>query len=182
LSTILIRRLAPSDAAVFQVQRLTGLRECPSAFSSSYEEECDTSLSTIARYFDPDSGRNRFGAFDGERLAGTVGVGRENGLKLRHKSYIRGMYVAPAYRGRGVGRQLMEYAIAFASQMEGVSRITLAVTAGNASAIALYESLGFQSYGCERGALIVDGVPYDEILMVHNITPGSGPETHELNR
>ena len=34
-----IRELVPDDAKVFQALRLAALRECPSAFASSYEEE-----------------------------------------------------------------------------------------------------------------------------------------------
>ena len=49
--------------------------------------------------------------------------------------------------------------------MEGVTKVTLAVTVGNAAAITLYESIGFKVYGREHCALIVDGVPYDDVLM-----------------
>ena len=35
----------------------------------------------------------------------------------------------------------------------------------HAAAITLYESIGFKVYGREHCALIVDGVPYDDVLM-----------------
>jgi len=47
-----------------------------------------------------------FGAFDGQDLVGTVGLHRERGLKLAHKAVIWGVYVAPSFRQRGVGRLL----------------------------------------------------------------------------
>ncbi|MET0320352.1 MAG: GNAT family N-acetyltransferase [Duganella sp.] len=167
--SILIRRLTPADSAAFQSLRLSGLRETPTAFTSSYEEECNTPLSVTEAYFASDAGRNRFGAFDGDRLVGMVGVGREPQIKLRHKAFIRGMQVDVAYRGTGVGRQLMNEAMACIATMEGVTKVTLAVTVGNAAAIHLYESLGFKVYGREHHALIVDGVAYDDILMDKNL-------------
>lgn len=165
-----IRRLTPADSAAFQALRLAGLRETPNAFTSSYEEECNTPLSVTEAYFASEAGRNRFGAFDGERLVGMVGVGREAQIKLRHKAFIRGMQVDMAYRGTGVGRQLMNQAMECIATMEGVTKVTLAVTVGNAAAIHLYESLGFKVYGREHCALIVDGVPYDDILMDKKLT------------
>jgi ribosomal protein S18 acetylase RimI-like enzyme len=166
---MLIRRLIPADAAAFLTLRLEGLRESPSAFGSSYEEERDTPLSTIEARLAADSGRNMFGAFDGDELVGLVAVGREAALKIRHKGYIRAMYVAEAYRGRGVGRRLMEHALAFAATMPGLQRLTLSVTAGNAAATVLYESLGFKEFGREPDSMIVDGQLFDEIMMSRTI-------------
>ncbi|MDQ1920369.1 GNAT family N-acetyltransferase [Massilia pseudoviolaceinigra] len=167
-----IRRLVPSDASAFQSLRLASLQECPSAFSASYEEECDTPLSTIEAHMAPDSGRNRFGAFDGAELVGIVGVGRESAPKLRHKGFVRGMVVAPAWRNKGVGRQLLAHALGFADAMPGLRQVTLTLTAGNAAALALYESMGFRIVGHEPRALCVDGVFYDDVHMLRDVGAG----------
>lgn len=159
---MLIRRLLPSDARAFQTLRLAALRDAPSAFSSSYEEECDTPLATIENNL---SLRNLFGAFDNDELVGMVGVGRESAPKLRHKGYVRAMFVAGEHRAKGAGRQLIEHALGFAASLEGLRQITLVVTADNAPAIALYESVGFRIYGTEPRALLVDGVFHDNALM-----------------
>lgn len=166
---MLIRRLVPSDAAAFQALRLAALRDCPSAFSSSYEEECDTPLAVIEARLAPDSGRDLFGAFDGAALGGIVGVGREQGRKLRHKASIRAMYVVPGLRGEGAGRQLFEHALAFAAAMDGVRQVTLSVTADNTAALALYASRGFEVYGREPDAMFIDGIFFDSIEMVHTL-------------
>ena len=89
---LLTRRLIPTDAAAWQSLRLTALRDSPSAFSASYEEECDTQLAAIAAHMAPGSGRYRFGAFDGAELIGVAGTGRESGPKVAHKAFIRGVY------------------------------------------------------------------------------------------
>lgn len=160
-----IRLLTPSDALAYQSLRLAALRDCPSAFSSSYDEECDTPLATIAGHMAPDSGRWRFGAFDGEELVAVVGVGRESSPKLLHKAYIRGMYVTPIHRGAGLGRRLLEQALACCAAMPGLRQVTLSVTGGNQAAIALYEALGFTAFGREPAALLADGLLYHEIYM-----------------
>ena len=163
MTTLHIRRLLPADAGAFQALRLAGLRQSPSAFGSSYEEECDTALETIQNRLRE---RTLYGAFDGDVLAGIVGVGRDGAVKLRHKATIRAMFVAGAWRGKGVGKQLLQHALGVAAAMEGVRQVTLDVTAGNDPAIRLYQSVGFRIYGTEPGALFADGVYHDTVLMV----------------
>jgi ribosomal protein S18 acetylase RimI-like enzyme len=94
-----------------------------------------------------------------------VGVARQRKLKMRHKAYVWSMYVAPAQRGRGLARLLMQAAIAHAESMRGIRQVQLSVTSNNAAATALYLSLGFTEYGCEREALCVNGRFYDETQM-----------------
>lgn len=163
---MLIRRLLASDALVFQALRLAALRDAPFAFSSSYEEECDTALATVESHL---GARNLFGAFDGAELVGMVGVGRDKGPKLQHKGYIAAMYVSEEHRGKGAGRLLLEHALAFAASLQGLRQLTLAVTAGNAPAITLYESMGFAVYGTEPSALCAGGVYHDNVLMARSL-------------
>lgn len=166
---MLIRRLAPPDAFAFHALRLAALRECPSAFSSSYEEECETPLTIIAARLAPDSGRDVFGAFDGAELAGMVVIGREEARKLRHKASIRGMYVCASQRGKGVGRRLLEQALDCAAAMPGLLQVNLSVTASQSAAVALYQAMGFTVFAREPGALMVDGVLYEDMQMVRNL-------------
>jgi RimJ/RimL family protein N-acetyltransferase len=157
--------LEASDAEAFRDFRLAALRECPTAFSSSYEEECDIPLPQAAARLKPDRDRAVFGAFDAARLVGSVGLQRERPRKLAHKALIWGVYVAPAFRQRGIGRTLMQRALAHAAAMPGLLRVTLGVNTTNAAAIALYQSVGFESFGLERAFLLVDGVLHDELHM-----------------
>jgi ribosomal protein S18 acetylase RimI-like enzyme len=55
---------------------------------------------------------------------------------------IHDLAVIPAYRGRGVGRRLLE-AVEHAARREGCCRITLEVRADNQAARALYRRFGF---------------------------------------
>lgn len=162
-----IRLLQPDDVAAFQAIRLRGLQEIPGAFAASYEEETDLPLTKVAERLGPLSDRAVFGAWEGETLAGVTGLERENLRKLAHKALIWGVYVAPEFRGRGLGRDLMQAALQHAFAWPGLRQVNLGVHAANEPARRLYESLGFEPFGLERDCLVVNGVPQDELHMVH---------------
>lgn len=160
-----IRRLVPADAEAFQALRLAGLLHRPEAFGSTWEEEKDLPIAKVRTRLDvrPDAGV--FGAFADGALIGMVGLGRETGPKFSHKGFIWGMYVDPAAAGRGVGRALLEAALALARSQPGLRHLTLHANAANRPAISLYQSLGFVEIGREPGAMRVGNVFHDEIRM-----------------
>src|SRR2546429_82047 len=136
-----VRRLLPADAAEFQALRLRGLREVPTAFGSSYEEEQGTPATDLAERMRRNVNGFILGAFADERLVGVVGMQREAHRKLAHKMILWGMCVAPEARGRGVGRQLVEAALREGFAVDGILQINLGVNAANAPALALYEAM-----------------------------------------
>jgi ribosomal protein S18 acetylase RimI-like enzyme len=165
-----IRRLDPENALAFRAIRLEALRDSPAAFGSSYEEEAVLPLEVFAKRLTPGSDRTMFGAFVDTAIVGLAGVGREEGLKERHRALVRSMFVEPNHRRKGIGRQLVLHAFAFAQSMPGVKQITLAVTADNVAAVSLYEACGFREYGRAPEALFVNGEYHDEILMVKRLS------------
>lgn len=60
----------------------------------------------------------------------------------RRGAWIEDLVVAAAWRGRGVGRSLIERAVAFATT-QGAHRVRISARVENADAIAMYEHLGF---------------------------------------
>ena len=162
-----IRALGEADVAIYWPLRLEALRTDPEAFGSDYEESRQRPLTAVAERL-RDDGASQFtlGAFDGDRLIGTVTFQRESRRKTQHKGWIQGMYVTPSARGRGVGRALMEAAIARARTGPGLEQIQLGVVATNVAAHRLYLSLGFQVYGTEPHALKIAAQRFDEDLMV----------------
>lgn len=172
-----IRALSASDAAQCQALRLQALRECPTAFSSSYEDECDIPLSEVEQRLAASADFAVFGAFDGPRLVGIVTLNRWAKRKLAHKAVVWGMYVDPSFRNRGIGRQLIDRLLEHAALMPGLRRVTLGVNAANLGAISLYESAGFRTFGGEPGFLLVDGVLQDEIQMAYVIGERDGSGT-----
>lgn len=83
---------------------------------------------------------------------------------VRHAAVL-GITVAQEWRGLGIGRRLMEYAIAWARETHIITRIELHVFARNKGAIHLYESCGFGTEGIRRRAVIRDGEPLDDLVM-----------------
>lgn len=161
-----IRRLTPEDAPPFRTLRLSALLGEPTAFGSSYEEEAAFSSEVFADRLAEHPDQGIFGAFDdAARLIGMVALRRERMHKLRHKGMIFGMYVAPEARGTGVGRELLLHALALARSVPELLQVNLSVNAANVPAIALYESLGFERFGREPGAMKIGDVLHDELHM-----------------
>jgi RimJ/RimL family protein N-acetyltransferase len=160
-----IRRLTPADASAFQELRLAGLREEPSAFGSSYEEEKDFSTSIIEGRLTVRSDQGPFGAFEQGNLIGLVALGRERMNNLSHKCLIWGMYVKPEHRGKGIARALLFEALSLARSVPELRQVNLSANASNTGAIRLYESLGFKAFGREPGALLINGELHEEIHM-----------------
>ena len=163
-----IRELRKPDAPIYRLLRLRALKEHPTAFSSSYEQQKDWPLAAFAeRLPETPSSTDSFllGCFVEGNLVGSIGFFRLDEPKSRHLGTIVGMHVAAEHQGRGYGRALVEAALERASRTPGLSMIHLTVTTTNIPAISLYTSLGFQIYGTAPRAMFVDGQYFDEHLM-----------------
>jgi hypothetical protein len=64
-----------------------------------------------------------------------------------------------------VAQQLIQAAIDAATALSGARQLHLSVNTQNKNALRLYLSTGFQIYGQDHGALLIDGVLHDEYLM-----------------
>jgi GNAT superfamily N-acetyltransferase len=62
---------------------------------------------------------------------------------------VRDVYVAPAQRGRGIGRALLGYAEGVASG-RGYCQITLEVLSGNMPALRLCHAQGFEAFALDE--------------------------------
>jgi RimJ/RimL family protein N-acetyltransferase len=165
MPTLLIRPLAATDAALYQALRLQALATEPAAFGASFEEEQHHTVDAVAKRMAGQPDAFVLGAFEGDTLVGLVGFGREGMLKLRHKGFIWGMFVAPSHRGHGLGAALLQEALGRARANPGLRRVNLYVNAQNLQAIRLYERCGFVVYGREPQAMLINGVFHEELLM-----------------
>lgn len=146
----------PADAPVYRDFRLRGLREHPEAFTSSFEEDVVKPIAATEARLAADGDTAMWGAFADHLLAGGIGMVRETRLKNRHKADIVAMYVLPEYARRGIGRALLDRAIAYARDT-GIEQLTLTVTQTNAAARELYAAAGFVTFGVEQRAIKVAG-------------------------
>jgi ribosomal protein S18 acetylase RimI-like enzyme len=102
-------------------------------------------------------------ALDEERVAGWCEVRRDL-LPGRAHTGLLGMGLRAAYRGQGLGLQLIERALKLARE-RGFDRIELMVRGENDRAIRLYAGVGFHEEGRKRDAIRIDGQSEDEVLM-----------------
>lgn len=161
---MLIRRLVPADAEVYLPLRRTALLESPFSFSSSPEDDRARSIEWVREAL---GGGDKavLGAFDGH-LIGIIGITREQSLKSSHKCDVWGLYVEPDSRRMGAGRALIDEAIRFARSISGVTHVHLSVSERAVAAMALYHSLGFQTWGVEPAAIRIGNADATEHHMV----------------
>lgn len=162
LST-LVRPLEPPDVQAYRDLRLEALAGSPAAFGSSYEEEAPRSLEDFSAHISLSGPDAIFGSFSGNRLTGMAGFAVYGKMKARHKGVMWGVYVQPEWRGRGLGKVLVQRVIDHASRH--VIMLEAAVGLTNDSARRTYHKLGFKPYGIERKAIRIGDVFYDEELL-----------------
>jgi RimJ/RimL family protein N-acetyltransferase len=168
---VTIRPTRESDAAAFRALRLQGLQAHPTVFGADYA----TSAAWPIEHWQE---RMRGGAGDDERityiaeaageLIGMTTMVRNDLPKTRHAGSIFGVYTHPDWRGTGVADALLEVCAGYAREL-GLRLLRLGVATDNVSAIRLYLRNGFSVYGIEPESLQVDGVYYDELLMVKRL-------------
>ncbi len=156
-----VRRVRIGEAPAFRALRLQALRDHPADFGSDYE----TTVTRPLAFFVGQLADNVvMGAFEGGELVGIVGLLFNSNVKERHRAYLWGVYVAPSGRRGAVARPLMAEALRVA--FGRVEQVELNVRVGNGPAQALYAGLGFVGCGGLPGVHKVDGVLYDDEMMV----------------
>ena len=108
---------------------------------------------------------------DSDRIVGWCDIIANPIEGFRHSGRL-GMGLLPAYRGKGLGRRLLQTTLSRAVE-NGLTRVELEVFAGNAQAIALYEAFGFQHEGVKISARVLDGRSEDIRCMAWMKTPAS---------
>jgi RimJ/RimL family protein N-acetyltransferase len=103
-------------------------------------------------------------ALNGHEVIGMLDLWAGDRPHSRHMGRLGTSVLAP-YRGKGVGRELLERAIDEARKWPGFCRIELDVVPWNTPAIRLYESVGFVREGTRRKGAVFGDKTIDLIQM-----------------
>jgi GNAT superfamily N-acetyltransferase len=163
----IIRRLDPSHLALYRDLMLEAFARVPEAFTSTVEERAALPESWWAARLSVDAAPDEivFGALVDGALAGAVGLSFEKRSKTAHKATLFGMYVRPESRRLGLGRALVEAALATARERDRLV-VGLTVSGGNQKARRLYETCGFMAWGEEPLAMIQTGAFLSKVHML----------------
>lgn len=163
---VIIREARPSDAAqiIAYVNRLieepnSNLEMSPGEFTHTVEQEAGF-LSDFAQ---SENSIYLVAEVEG-KIVGSLNCRGSYRKAIRHAVTL-GMSVDQAYRGQGIGSQLMARAIEWAKDTGIVKRIELAVFERNVIAIHLYQKFGFEIEGKRRKAGFRDGAYHDGLIM-----------------
>jgi ribosomal protein S18 acetylase RimI-like enzyme len=135
-----VRKAEPADA---EAVREVGLKTWPVAYAGLASPEFI--VDGLAQWWSPEAVDRgiRTGITlialdedDSGRVVGMVGLGRDGDFWVMWK-----LYVLPEYQGRGVGKVLLEAAIA--ALPDGTDQLLLDVLVGNEPAIGFYRKQGF---------------------------------------
>lgn len=136
-----VEQLGEQDWSRLRQVRLGALAADPAAFGSTYENKCRQPESFWRARLHSAAW---FVACHGDEPVGLVAcVAAAAG---DHERQLDAMWVAPAWRGRGVGERLARAVIADA-EARGAVAVSLTVVDGNDHARRLYERLGFTATG-----------------------------------
>ncbi len=80
-----------------------------------------------------------------------------------HRSGTLGIGLAPEHRGKGYGREALNWAIDWGFNHAGLHRVALSTFEYNERAIRLYKSLGFVEEGRERKAMFFERKWWDVV-------------------
>lgn len=122
-------------------------------YRPDWHADLDSLLNENGEYSEKQNG-SFYVAFDGNRIVGTIGVKSllsKPSLLSKFKQYKDGKdigsiwraYVDKKYRGKGLGKQLLDYAENFAKKA-GYQKIYLHTSKTNPNAVAFWQKRGFK--------------------------------------
>jgi RimJ/RimL family protein N-acetyltransferase len=127
--------VAESQWRAFATLRLRALEDTLGSDDPQYRNEVTFTAAQWRRRL---RAHAQFAAMIDDRMVGLIGAQREKSDSV----YLYSLWLEPAVRHRGLARELLTAALAWA-RGERVNAVTLRVDAGNDAARNVYESLGF---------------------------------------
>ncbi len=157
------RVLTDADLETFRRMRLEALQSVPTAFTSGSAAEISRRAAQHRKGLTGSAENFVLGAWQNDQLAGFCGLLRETDPKRRHTAWVWGLYVQPAFRGQRIGRGLLDQVAMRARHLQDMHHLLASAISDNERALALYQAAGFQVWGTEPGAILVEDQLFDEI-------------------
>ena len=149
---MIIKKLTKHDAPDYRNIRLEALSNNPDSFGTMYQEEAIMTMDKFRERIPVDNNNFILGCYQDRKLIGIVAFHQESRIKVKHKAYIRSMYIKPECREKGIGKLLLNELIERAKAINEIEILLLDVVTNNLIAKQLYLSFGFQIYGIEKMA------------------------------
>ena len=165
--TVVVRAARPDDAAAL-VELAVAVGSEPEAWllnTDSWRSVGDERRYLRALKRHPDAAV--FVAEDDGRVVGRLSVARDPHRASSHVADL-GLMVAAGHRRRGIGRALLERAVAWAREA-GIRKLELHVFPWNEPAIRLYEQFGYEREGFRRDHYRRGDEYVDAILMAYRV-------------
>ena len=173
-----VRKLSQDRWKDYRALRLEALGTDPSAFGSSVDEEKSLPEEEWRRRIE-----SVLFAMSGDEPVGLISYVFSRRVKTRHVASIFGVYVRPEHRGKGLGRALLNSALAEIRKKRTIVKVQLSVNPSFRPAVRLYRKAGFTVTGRSRNELKVEGKFYDLLSMEKEMRPaGARKRGGALNR
>jgi RimJ/RimL family protein N-acetyltransferase len=157
-----IRLVAPEEAQAF-VEFMQQLFAESNHFFS--RDQADMTVAQAHDFLEAENRKGRvLGAYVDGQLMGNIDISRQTPARRNHVASFS-MGLLNALQRQGIGRALVEEAIAWAKRKGNIEKVTLYVRSHNAPALALYQKLGFIEEGRRVKEWRVGGEYVDEVLM-----------------
>jgi len=145
-----IREANASDLPFLIDLRLKMISACPDSFLDDYGELTEWTAEDWKKWLfrlTETENSNLVVAEEDGQLIGVVGCKGVKHKRARHVATLVGVGVLPSYRGKGIGRRMLDYVISWVKKQTKIERLQLTVYADNETAVKFYEKLGFKKEG-----------------------------------
>jgi len=159
-----IRQLNLEDAPA--LQSLRRIADVDGTLGRPVERQRALTLECIEQQLRPPF--ETLGYFIGEDMVGSASLSRMPECPIDPEATdwfgLSSVIVHPDFRGRGIGRALLDECISRASK-HGAKGMLLVVNVPNPGAVALYESFRFETWSTYEGAYEHNGQRIDQLSM-----------------
>jgi len=170
-----VRRLTTTnDAKAFQELYLTGLADEPELFGGSYEDEEPKSVEEVGQFLQENyvvGVSHSYGFEEKPKMHKLITMGAivRKGGHQKHIAEAGKLYTRKGHRLRGLGDSVKEHLLEYALKEEGLSQVSIIVTATNKHVIDWYKRLGFTQGQLMPHQAIVNGTSFDWVPMYFDL-------------